>query len=131
MTQPPENHELHESNQSLWRVIAAPAIWAVHFMAYYLTAAVWCAKYAGADRALGGVRVAIAVYTALALAGIGVVGYLGYRRHQYGEATTPHDFDTPEDRHRFLGYATLLLSALSAVAVLFAALAAVFIGTCH
>ena len=74
---------------------------------------------------------AIAVYTVLALAGIGIIGWVGYRRHSYGTPTLPHDADTPEDRHRFLGFATLLLSALSAVAVLYAALVVVFIGSCH
>jgi len=48
-----------------------------------------------------------------------------------GSATLPHDDDTPEDRHRFLGFATLLLSALSAVAVLYAGLVAVFIRSCY
>ena len=38
----------------------------------------------------------------------------------HGNATLPHDDDTPEDRHRFLGFAALLLSALSAVAVIYA-----------
>jgi hypothetical protein len=74
---------------------------------------------------------AIAAYTAAALLVIGIVGWIGYRRHSYGSADLPHDDDTPEDRHRFLGYSTLLLSGLSAVATLYAALVAVFIGSCH
>jgi hypothetical protein len=67
----------------------------------------------------------------VALAGIGFIGWQGYRRHTHGTANLPHDFDTPEDRHRFLGYATLLLSGLSAVGVVYAALAAVFMESCH
>ena len=123
--------ELAEENQSLWLLTASPTIWAAHFLLCYITAAIWCAKVAGPDGSLGGVRVAIAVYTVLALSGIGVIGWSAFRRHSYGAATPPHDFDTPEDRHRFLGFATLLLSGLSAVATLYAALAAVFIGSCH
>ena len=44
-----------------------PTIWAAHFLLCYVTAAIWCAKVAGPDGSLGGVRVAIAVYTVLAL----------------------------------------------------------------
>jgi hypothetical protein len=125
MTHLPEEHE------SLWMLTAAPVIWAVHFLASYCTAAIWCAKLAGPDGALGSVRVAIAVYTVLALIGIGITGWHAFRRHSFGATTVPHDFDSRESRHRFLGFATLLLSALSAVATLYVALAAVFIGSCH
>ena len=122
---------LPEENESLWILTVSPVMWAAHFLLSYLTAAIWCAKLAGPDASLGGVRVAIAVYTVLALLGIGITGRIAFRRHRFGSATVPHDFDTPADRHRFLGFATLLLSALSAVAILYVALAAVFIGSCH
>jgi hypothetical protein len=120
-----------EQHQSLWLLAASPIVWAAHFLLCYITAAIWCEKVVGPGVALMTVRVAIAAYTAVALAAIGIIGWIGYRRHSYGSADLPHDDDTPEDRHRFLGFATLLLSALSAVAVIYAALAAVFIGSCH
>jgi hypothetical protein len=123
--------QLTEENESLWILTASPVIWGVHFLLSYLTASVWCAKVVGVGGPLMSVRVAIAVYTALALAGIGIIGWVGYRRHSFGHADLPHDDDTPEDRHRFLGFATLLLSALSAVAVAYAALVAVFFGSCY
>jgi hypothetical protein len=111
--------------------VVSPTIWAVHFLLSYVTVSIWCAKFAGQGGSLDSARLAIALYTLLALGGIAITGWFGYRRHEYGSATVPHDFDTPEDRHRFLGFATVLLSALSAVAVIFAALAAVFIKTCQ
>jgi hypothetical protein len=119
-----------EEHQSLWLLTASPLIWAAHFLLCYITAAIWCAKVVGPGGALGGVRMAIAVYTAVALAAIGIMGWIGYRRHSFGHAALPHDDDTPEDRHRFLGFATLLLSSLSAVATLYAALVVVFIRSC-
>ncbi|MBW3541696.1 MAG: hypothetical protein KY476_15615 [Planctomycetes bacterium] len=131
MTERPDNQNTQERHQSLWLLTIGPAVWAVHFLTSYITAAIYCAKFAGPDDSLWVVRVAIGVYTAVALAGIGVSGWIGFRRHTYGRATTPHDFDTPEDRHRFLGFSTLLLSTLSAVATVFVALAAVFMRTCH
>ncbi len=131
MTQHQEDHETAEKNQNLWILTASPAIWAAHFLLSYITASIWCAKVAGPGGSLWGVRVAIGVYTVAALAGIAVIGLSGHRRHSYGSETLPHDFDSPEDRHRFLGFATLLLSALSAVATLYVALAAVVIGRCY
>ena len=122
--------ELQEEEQSLWWLTVSPTIWAAHFLGSYLTAAIWCAKVAEPGGSLQTVRVAIAIYTALALVAISVVGWIGYRKHKYGVATLPHDFDTPQDRHRFLGFATLLLSGLSGVATIFVALVVVFLGNC-
>jgi hypothetical protein len=123
--------ETAEKNQSLWLLMASPMIWAAHFLLSYGTASVWCAKVADPGGSLGGVRVAIVIYTFVAFAGIGITGRIGYRRHSHGEASVPHDDDTPEDRHRFLGFSTLLLSALSAVAVLYAALVVFFFRNCY
>ena len=122
---------LPESKESLWLLIVSPTIWAVHFMLSYVTAAVWCAKFAAPAGPLGGVRIAIAIYTAVALIGIALNGWSGLRRHRLGSETTPHDFDSPADRHRFLGFATLLLAALSAVAVMYAAIVVLFFQDCR
>ena len=127
------------AKDSLWLLTIAPTIWAAHLMLCYVTAAIWCAKFAGPGASLDGVRRAITWYTAAALIGIAVMGWEGFRRHSYpstglgagGIEATTHDLDSPGDRHRFLGFATLLLSGLSAVAVLYAALAASFFDTCR
>lgn len=123
--------KLTEERESLWVLITPPIIWSAHFLLCYITAAIWCAKVVGRDGPLDGIRIAIAIYTALALIGIGIIGWNAFHRHNYGTATVPHDFDTPEDRHRFLGFATLLLSGLSGIGTVYVALAAVFIGTCY
>ena len=120
-----------ERNERLWLLVASPTLWAAHFMASYLTAAIWCAKFAGPDSLLGPVRPAIGVYTVAALIGITIVGGAGLRRHRLGGASLPHDDDTPEDRHRFIGFATLLLSGMSAVATVYSALVVVFIENCQ
>ena len=122
---------LDERRDSLWLLVISPVVWSLHFLLCYVTAAIWCAKVAGELGPLGWVPAAVGWYTAIALAVIGAVGYKGLRAHSYGTATVPHDFDTPEDRHRFLGFATLLLSGLSAVATIFTAMAAVFFETCR
>ena len=51
--------------------------------------------------------------------------------HTAGLQRMPHDFDTPGDRHRFLGFATVLLAGLSAVATLFAALVVLYFKDCR
>lgn len=124
-------HPLAEKKENLWLLIVSPTIWAVHFMLSYITAAIWCAKFAPRDGSLGPVRWAIVVYTLVALIGIGLNGRSGLRRHRRGTESPPHDYDTPGDRHGFLGFAAVLLSALSAVAVLFASLVAIFFKDCR
>lgn len=120
-----------EHNESLWVLTVAPAIWALHFLMCYITAAIWCAKLAGRSAPLGDARLLIWTYTVFALAGIAGIGWRGLRQHRFGHAELPHDFDSAEDRHRFIGFATLLLAGLSAVSTVFVALAAVFIGDCR
>jgi hypothetical protein len=122
---------LPEREESLWRLTVAPAIWGLHFLLSYLTAAIWCAKVAGPGGPLGGVRVAVMAYTAIALVAIAAVGWLGFQRHSYGASLAPHDDDTPEDRHRFLGLATVLLAGLSAVATTYTAIASFFFESCR
>ncbi|HYC71902.1 MAG TPA: hypothetical protein VEB66_11885 [Opitutaceae bacterium] len=130
MNAPHPSHPLHERHERLWRLAISPVIWGAHLMASYATAAVWCARHTR-DGSLGPVRWAIAAYTVAALAGIAWNGLGGLRRHRRGTESPPHDFDTPGDRHGFLGYATVLLAGLSAVAVLFAALVIVFFKDCR
>lgn len=122
--------DLSEDKESLWLLTIAPLMWCAHFLLSYITVAIWCEKLASAQ-GVGGARMAVAAYTLLALAGIVVVGLRGYRQHRHGRARLPHDFDTGADRHRFLGFATLLLAGLSAVATLFVALSALLIDNCR
>lgn len=112
----------------LWVLAASPSLWAAHFLLSYATAAVWCAKVGGS---LAFVRGAIAVYTAVALSAVAFVGWGGYRRHRRASAELPHDDDTPESRTAFVGFATLLLSGLSAIAILYSALVVLFLRTCR
>ncbi len=123
--------ELPEANESLWVLIAGPVIWAGHFLLSYATASIWCAKVVGPGGSLATARMAILVYTAVALVAVGIVCWVGHRRHSFGAANLPHDDDTPEDRHRFLGFATLLLAALSAAAIVYETLVVVFIDRCY
>jgi hypothetical protein len=121
----PDNH-LH-----LWLLAAGPLVWAAHFLLSYITAAVWCAKFAGRDGMLAPVHTAIGWYTAVALTAMAVVAVSGYRRHGRGTDIGEHHRDTPDDRHRFLGFAALLLAAFSAIATLYVALAAMFLKQCY
>ncbi|MEW6168124.1 MAG: hypothetical protein AB1651_10565 [Pseudomonadota bacterium] len=119
-----------ESREALWALFLGPTIWAAHFLLSYGTAAVWCAKAAGGD--FVAVRIAVALYTAAALALIALSAHRGFRRHRYGEpAAPPHDADSDADRHRFLGFASLLLCGLAAVATLYGAMVVAFIQSCR
>lgn len=121
---------LPEKKEALWWLAVSPAIWATHFLVSYVTAAVWCARVVGRDGSLASVRIAIGIYTVVALSGIVLTGFRGLRRRRVALDSAPYDADTPEDRTTFLGFATVLLSALSAVATIYVALAALFMKTC-
>jgi heme A synthase len=110
-----------------------PAIWMAHFLVTYLIVSIWCSpRYAGEQTSsLTMVNVLIGIITVAALLGIGIVARSGFKRHHHGTETAPHDSDTPEDRHRFLGFATLLLAGLSAVATVFVAISAFYFSTCR
>jgi hypothetical protein len=61
---------------------------------------------------------------------VSLVGAHGYRAHRAGGGALPHDGDSAEDRQRFVGFATLLLSGLSALGIVYSALPALFIESC-
>ena len=122
---------LPERASYLVLLAASPTVWAAHFLLSYCTAAVWCAKLGSGGDSLGAAGIAIWIFTAVALIAIAAIGRHAWRRHRYGDAELPHDFGSPEDRHRFLGFACALLSGFSAVAVLYSALAVALVGSCR
>lgn len=121
-------HLLPREIESLWTLFTAPVIWAGHFLVAYVAAAVACAR--GAD--LGLVRAGIGGATILALGGIVVAGLLAWRQWGFGNSgDPPHDEGTRRDRLLFQGFATLLLSGLSFVAVVYQALPVLFLADCR
>ena len=116
MNESRDDDRLPERPVYLLMLAAAPSLWVAHFLVSYVATAVWCTRYVGRDGSLAGLRWTIAALTVGALAGIIAIGWGGYRRHNHGSEALPHDSDTPEDRHRFLGFAALLLAGLSAFA---------------
>ena len=121
--------DLSESRERLWVPVAAPVIWSMHFTLCYVTAAIWCGRFASASSP-GDLRMIVGVYTAVAMAGI--VGFFihGLRRHRYQLPSRPNDDDTPEDRRHFLAFTTMLLAGLSLVATGFSAFAAMLVDGC-
>lgn len=125
-----EHDEKLEEHDSIWLLTLSPVTWALHLLASYIAAAVYCEKYATGETSFDFIRMLVGGFTFVALGVIALVGYVGYRRHRVGDRSTSHSFDTPTTRHRFLGFATLLLSVLSGVATIFSALVFVFIRNC-
>ena len=116
----------------LWRVIAAPIVWALHFMFCYVYGAIYCAK-AGRDASLQGPTLVIVGATVVALALIALSTYHLWRVR--GRSLTDNDFEfdhnTPEERHRFLSHVALMLCVLSAVAVLYVAIPMLYLSSCR
>lgn len=123
--------EIPEKKSNLLALTVSPTIWALHLLLSYGTAALWCGMVAGRDASLWPVRVAITVFTLIALTGIGITGRIGWQWHSIGSPSLPHHKDTALDRHRFIGFATFLLSGLSAIATFYVALTALLIRTCY
>ena len=123
-------HLLPREVESLWTLFTAPVVWALLFLHCYIAAAIFCEKpdLLGGD--FGHLRIAIGIVTALALAMIVVAAALAWRQWGFGSGDPPHDDPTRRDRLLFQGYATLLLSGLSFVAVIFTALPALFLTEC-
>ena len=119
------------ANPNLWTLLAPPTVWGLHFLACYVVAAVYCAKVGEPFTGLAPVQITIAVLTALAVAVIAAAGWQAVRHAQLPVAQRPHDAATPRDRDRLLGFATILLSGLSLVGVVFSALPALLIGDCR
>lgn len=116
------------AREGVWTLTAAPAVWALHFLACYVLAAVWCAR-AGRHADLGSARGWIALLTVAALLLLAWLAWRGWRRMHY-QGGGRHDGDSVGDRHRFLGLVALLLAALSALAVCYTAAVAAFVRSC-
>ncbi|WP_156342818.1 hypothetical protein [Devosia sp. A16] len=116
----------------LWRVIAAPIVWALHFLFCYVYGAIYCAK-AGRDAALDGPTLVIVGATVVALVLISLSTLQLWRVR--GRSLTDNDFEfehnTPEERHRFLSHVALMLCVLSAVAVLYVAIPMLYLTSCR
>ena len=124
-----DNFQEHKDH--ILMLTLGPLIWAAHLLLSYGTASIWCGKMVETGGSLGTVRGAIVVYTVAGLAATTWVAWRGYRRHRSGGASLPHDDDSPEDRHRFIGYATFLLACLSAAAIVYAGSITLFFRSCY
>ena len=120
------------SGTDLWRVIISPTIWALHFLACYVAAAIYCEKM-GRDAPLDDIRLLVITVTVVALGGI-FWSTLGLWR-VHDRSLTDDDFEyehnTPEERHRFLSHVALMLSVLSAVAVIYVAIPMLYLESCR
>jgi hypothetical protein len=108
-------------NVPFWLLGIPVVAWALHFLASYIVAAVYCAKTALLETAalspISTARWWIVAITLVTLAITGFAasrGYVGYRSTAAGDAT-----DKSGRECRFLASVLLLLCALSAVAMLF------------
>jgi len=117
---------------SLWIMIAAPCVWALHFLFAYWAAAVRCAKIPEGTEGIAAVRLGVGALTLVALA---VVAWLAWKAvRSYRATLLIHENLTgpgEAERTRFLGHATLLLCALSAAAIVFDAVPALVFDSCY
>jgi hypothetical protein len=124
---------------NLVTLIAAPTVWALHFLFCYTAAAAYCAKTMADARVFTGpswpditvARISIAVATIVALGIIGLCLRQAWGHWRSGDVDPPFDEPSFEGRQGFFGFSTILLCGLSILGVIFVALPAVFIGDCR
>jgi Kef-type K+ transport system membrane component KefB len=117
--------------ENLWTLFTAPIVWAVHFLICYVTVAIYCSKSASLAISYDGIRLALGGVTIIALAFITLAAGLAWRQWGFGTDDPPHDQPTRHERLLFQGFATLLLSGLSFVAVIYVSIPLIFIEACH
>lgn len=127
-----EAREFDEEADTLWELTLAPTVWALHFLASYVGAAVICAKLPEATPLLT-YRLAVAAGTVAALA---LIAYLGRRAWQAWDPLSGDIDDSlagfaDEDRHAFLGQAALLLCGVSFIGVVYTALPVLILASCR
>ncbi|TKT76155.1 hypothetical protein [Aquamicrobium sp. LC103] len=116
--------------ETFWTLFTGPIVWALHFLLCYVGAAIFCAKPDMFGVSFEAVRMAIAGITVVALAAIAFSAFLAWRQWGFGSDDPPHDDPTRRDRILFQGFATLLLSGLSFIAVIYVALPVLFVSEC-
>jgi hypothetical protein len=112
---------------TLWTLIVPPTVWAGHFLFAYLWASVHCARTGAFSR----YPLIFWVGTVFALVVILASGVIALVQSREPGDAPPHEHGTDSDRLRFIAYSTLLLAALSFVAVVFTALPVLFIDDCR
>lgn len=117
--------------ESLWTLFTGPTVWALHFVVCYVVMAVYCAKPGFLGYTFLDFRWLLAMFTVAALAFIVLSAYLAWRQWGFGSGDPPHDGPTTHDRRLFQGFATLLLSGLSFVAVIYTAIPLAFLAECQ
>ena len=103
----------------------------MHFLFSYFYAAYRCAPNADIFASIGGTRIVVGIATVAALVLIGLVFRRAWVEWQAKGGTVRHDRDTAEDREHFLEFSTVLLAALSFVAVAFDVMPVLLIGDCR
>lgn len=104
---PPQRQSTHQG-PNLWLAVLGPTIWAIHFLACYVVAAVWCEKL-GRAAPLAGITPAIVALTLVAL-----MAQLWLGLNLWRKSATSHGA-----RQKFMTKLTLSLLGLSAIAVIF------------
>ena len=132
MHDPSERHDESQPQpirEHLWWIVLSPSIWAIHFLACYVTAAIWCEKV-GSNSDSGWLLGLVGGYTTVAVVAISVIAGWSLRSYRRRDQSPSYDSDDPSDRTHFIGFTAFLLSLLSLVATFFTALAMVIVRSC-
>lgn len=109
-----------QSRRAMVLMLAPPTLWALHFLACYAIVSLACAHGAGQDT----VRTGIALASVAGLAPIGLIAWRSLR--QWQAVRNQHE----QDAAPFFAVVTLMLCAMSAVALAWVALPGFLLPPC-
>lgn len=117
---------------ALWLLLLPFAIWGAHFLAVYVVTAIHCAKTSDPAAAILAVRWIATGITLLAFAALIATLWYGRRRCRLNNGDSPHSGTVPIiHQARFVWALLLMMSALSALAMLYVAAVVFFFGDCR
>lgn len=119
------------TRDSLVTMIAAPTVWALHFLLSYVWVASACAPNEDIFKSIAPARIGVAVATALGLLFCFLAGFRAWREWREAGGKPPHDQPTEHDRERQMELASVLLSGLSFLAIVFTALPVLLVADCR
>ncbi|MGH8194688.1 MAG: hypothetical protein ACREQ8_09845 [Woeseiaceae bacterium] len=114
-------------------LLASPlAIWSLHFLLAYVSAAVYCARSGDHEAAMSPVRSIVLALTIAALAAVALALRRGYRRFARNASLHRHPAaGVQTDPARFFRIMLLWFSVLSAVAIVCVGSVTLFFGNCR
>ena len=123
-----DRKEFSDEAGSLWRIALAPSVWAGHFVLCYASVSLACVR---GLLPIEATRLSLIAVSVIVLVFFVWQGWRAWRQWapERGHAAALSE-GKAEDRHRFLGHATFLLTLISGIATVYTTLPLLLLEGC-